>query len=614
MPDFTNLTGDEVLGTVTPPTASAMLPEALLVVEADGPQTLTPELLAAVRTRAEGDLYFFAKCVLGFDKLNSRIHRPLCRLLELHGPYDRMAPRLTPPWREYRVAICQAFRKMGVERREWPARLQRIRFRGIQRLMIKMPRSWFKTTLCSIAYPLWRAVRNSNYRSLLAQNTATNARAKGMALARVVEGCELFRLLWPSLLPTKAEKWSEDGRCMRRTKPYAESTFEFVGTRTQVTSRHCDDVIEDDTVAPDKDDLSGEVVLPNPVDIAQAIGWHKLVQPLFDDLRTGRNIIAGTRWFVLDLLRWVEDNEKDFVVFQWAVREDLNGQPSTGGVLVWPEHAGEEELAHLAAALGPYLYSCLFMNTPVTVEQMLFRPDWFRFYDTEPTGLMVFTTVDPAGDPAESKGLPDYNVVLTCGKDQHDGKIYVLDYTRERCSPGRLLDIIFDHRKRWQPVTIGLELVAYEKSLKYWIKQRQNSESDFFAITTVNQSKRSKSAKIRGLQPAFAQGMVWIRHWMTELHNELCQYPLAPHDDLADALAMQLELWRLTPSHHERAAEWEQGPNDFEFCLKSVRQASEASKVAADASRNANWASSAPNLLWHGDGMMNRLRRGVAVN
>jgi predicted phage terminase large subunit-like protein len=586
-----------------------------------GPSVLTPELLAAVRHRAEGDLYFFAKCILGFDKLSPRVHRPLCRLLELTGPFDQMAPKLTQPWREYRVAICLALRKMRVDPTEWPLRLQRIRLRGLQRLMIKMPRSWFKTTLCSIAYPLWRAVRNSNYRSLLAQNTATNARAKGMALARVVETCELFRLLWPELLPTPSEKWSEDGRSFRRTKPYAESTFEFVGTRTQVTSRHCDDVIEDDTVAPDKDDLSGDAVLPNPLDIAQAIGWHRLLQPLFDDLRTGRNIVAGTRWFVLDLLQWVEDNEKDFLVFQWAVREDESGHPANGGRLVWPEHAGEDELTRLAAALGPYLYSCLYMNTPVTVEQMLFRPEWFHFYAVEPPNLMVFTTVDPAGDPTESKhpGKIDYSVVMTCGKDQHDGKVYVLDYARERCSPKRLIDLIFEHQKRWNPLTVGVEAVAYENTLKFWLKQEQVTQNKFFSFTTVNQSRKSKPAKIRGLQPAFAAGLVWFREWMTELASELRSYgpqgSLGQHDDLADALAMQLELWRLTPSHRERAVELAGGPCDFDFCRQSIRR--EAARLEGEALRvqAESWGASTPHQVFqNGDGLMNRLRPGGSGN
>ena len=40
------------------------------------------ETLKELRENALKSLYFFAKGVLGYDRLNARIHKPLCRLLE----------------------------------------------------------------------------------------------------------------------------------------------------------------------------------------------------------------------------------------------------------------------------------------------------------------------------------------------------------------------------------------------------------------------------------------------------------------------------------------------------------------------------------------------------
>lgn len=570
--------------------------------------TLSAEDIETLRVRARGDLYFFAVGILGFDRLHPRIHKPLCRLLELYGPYDEL--HLIQPWHHYRRAIELALMKMRVPRDQWEKRVAKYRREGIKKLMLLMPRTWYKTTLGSIAYSVWMGIRDPNYRELLAQNTSTNAVAKGSAIGQCFLSNPLMKLLFPELLPTAAEKWSAEGRCLHRTKTFAESTYEFAGIRTQVTSRHFDCVIEDDTVAPDKDDLGADSILPSQDDVSQAIGWHRLVPPLMDELTRGRNIITGTRWFVLDLIKWVKDNEPDFLIFQWAVKEDSSGQPNIHGHLVWPERFTEDVIKQLQNSLGPYLFNCLYMNSPVAPESQLFRPDWIRYYDKEPLGLMTFTTVDLGGDPTDTKSAPDYNVVMTCGKDMTEGKIYVLDYSRERCSPSRTLELIFDHVERWHPVTVGVETVGYQKSLRHWIRQRQVSESKFFSVTELTHNKRSKTQRIMGLQPAVSGGVLYFRPHMTALVNELLIYPLGANDDLADALAMQLELWRVSPSLREEAQRATGGPNDattqIELARKAQKEADERKARRVNVPR-ARWGAAGTRLA--GDG---RKRMGWA--
>lgn len=577
--------------------------ETLESLPSQPPLEENEQLVDELRSRAKGDLYFFSKGVLGFSKLTPKIHKPLCRLLELYEGYNES---LCAPWSEYRAVLRMTLRRAKVPRDQWEARIEGIRRKGIKKLLIMMPRGWYKTTLVSICYPAWRGVRDANVRCLLVQNTSKNASAKGNMLGSAIMGSELLKFLFPDIMPTTGEKWSEDGRCLHRSGVFAESTYEFAGTRTQVTSRHFNLIIEDDTVAPDKDDLREEAILPSKTDVSQAIGWHRLVAPLFNEPSQDQNVVVGTRWFVLDLLAWVMANEKDFVVFQWAAREEEDGTPSPRGKLVWKERFDEETLKGLEASLGPYLYSCLFMNTPIQPENMLFRPEWIRYYDVEPPRLMTFTTVDPAGDPQDTKGEPDWNVVMTCGKDMQEGRIYVLEYSREKCSPSRLLQMLFAHVEKWHPAVVGIETVAYQKSLMHWIRQQQVTSGRFFQVIPVPGTRRSKGAKIRGLQPAMASGLLYFRTHMEALVNELLVYPLGTHDDLADALAMQLELWKVTPSAKESAEEWEGGPNDFDFVLSMARrvydeQRQQTGKIAPA------WGMSFPKLVFHSEGSERKL-------
>jgi predicted phage terminase large subunit-like protein len=490
-------------------------------------EALTPDELDSIREQAKSDLFFFAKGILGFDKLTPNIHLPLCLELEQYETQHR--------------------------------------------LEITLPRGWFKTTVVSKAYPVWRAIRDPNVRILLAQNTFTNAESKLKTIDDIFNINPLFRMLFPELLPDTKCQWTSASKTVRRTKSSGdEGTFEAAGTRTQVTSRHYDCIIEDDTVAPDQDDLGEQNLCPTKDDIAQAIGWHRLVPPLLVHPMESQNIVVGTRWFEKDLISWIHENEHSYFKFYERAVRETGGIPNENGEYTFPERFGEAVCDHLKVSMGPYLFSCLYMNKPMRSEDMVFHPEWFEYYETESKQLVTYTTVDPAGDPEDSKGEPDFNVVMTCGKDLSRGTIFVLDYKREKCSPGRLIDMIFEQVRRWNPVKVGVESVAYQKSLCYWIRERQKQEDKFFLVDTIVNNRKSKNARIMGLQPLVQSRTLVFRRWMTSLVNELLSFPLGKNDDLADALAMQLNLWAMTRSRSE--AKKQMIANDPLSCDQAIRE------------------------------------------
>ena len=560
-------------------------------------------LLDQIRVQARGDLYFFIKGVLGYDKLTPHVHMPLCRLLEL---YDGYTERLVHPWSVYRAVLCDVFRRMGLPRAEWPGRLHKIKRRGLKRMCILLPRTWYKTTIVSIGYPLWRAIADPTVVCLLAQNTFKNATAKGSALAQLVMGNQLFRALYPELLPTSDERWSEDKRCLRRTSARAEATFEYAGAGTQVTSRHYKLIIEDDTVAPGKDDLGVEALLPSSDDVAKAIGWHRLVSPLLDDILEDQILVVGTRWFELDLLRWVMDSEPGYLVYERGVREDADGRPHAGGVITYPERFNDEVLTALEASMGPYLYSCLYLNRPVGAGQMTFKPEWMQIYDTEPKGLVTFTTVDLATDPKECKGVPDYNVVLTCGKDMVTGRIYVLGYDREHCDVGRTTELIFQHYRRWHPVTVGIEKVAWQSVMLYYVREVMRKNDLWFNVEGIQCPRRGNAAYIMGLQPVFSSRSIFLREHMDALRNELLVYPLGKNDDVAAALGMQVGLWRTTRAAEEIAQEQSWDVNSYDTVMALARMSYARESGAHDGTDMlrrrppAAWGASMPKIVFDG--------------
>ena len=489
--------------------------------------SLSKDELNILRKRCMEDLYFFAKAILGFDWLDPDIHLPLCRKLENYPEYSRFK--------------------------------------------ITLPRGWLKTTICSQAYPIWRCIRNPNIRVLLVQNTFTNAVAKLRVIKSVFEENVLFRMLFPELLPDARCTWKSESLCIKRPKQFDESTFEGAGVRTQVTSRHYDIIIEDDTVAPDYNELGEENICPTKEDIELAIGWHRLTLPLLTNPMDSQLLIVGTRWFEKDLLSWIEENEKHYKSYTRACLETA-GVPDPNGTPSYPKRFNEQVLSQIRDALGPYLFSCLYMNLPVRSGDMLFSLDTITYYETEPVSsrLVVFTTVDPAGDPEETKGDPDFNVVCTTGKDMLSGRIYVLEYTRKKCNPGELIDDIFKHVRKWRPIKVAVESVAYQGSLQYWIKERMRKENLFFYVEGYTHGHREKNARIMGLQPLVCSGMLLFRKNMVELVNELLVFPNGKNDDIIDALSSQLKLWRATRSKREVELVEGTGIMDFDSIVKEL--------------------------------------------
>jgi predicted phage terminase large subunit-like protein len=492
-------------------------------------QTLDLETL---RARARESFYFFAKGILKFDWLTPHVHGPVCELLQ-NSNYKRK--------------------------------------------LFVLPRGWLKTTLCSISYPIWRAVHNPNIRIMIAQNNHQNAKGKLRVIREHFERNVLLRTLYPDVLPSRNSTWTSDSLCLTRSGSYPESTFECIGVRGQPTSRHYDIIIEDDTVAPDFDELGEETLAPTHDDVNKAVNWHKLALPLLTDSKKGEILIVGTRWYERDLISHIIQNEPDFKLITRSCRENEQGESDPRGKVTYPERFDEDVLTQWEATLGPYFFSTLMLNLPVSVGDMVFKPEWFKEYEIlpPPRSLAIYTTIDAATDPQLSMGRPDqldYSTVMTCGKDLVTGDIYCLEYFRSRCSPGEHAAALFDQVTRWKPTEVGYEDVAYQRSIEYWLKELMKQRGEYFILKPIKRTGRqSKETHIMGLHPIVAAGALYLRPHMKELLTEFLAFPRGRHDDLIDTMAMQTQLWKRTKTNQEAAYEAYASPYDVSNMIKSIQ-------------------------------------------
>ena len=428
--------------------------------------------------------------MLGFSDLTPHIHRPICQALQ---DYEKNT-----------------------------------------RALVILPRDWFKSTIGSVALPIWRAIDNPNVRILIVQNSYANACKKLQAIKQIFENNELFKILFPEIMPSSKSIWSRECLTVNRTAAHPEGTFEAAGTGTATTSRHYDLVIEDDTVSPDKDALTGIMQQPTHLEIEKAIGWHRLAHPLLLHPKRSQIVVIGTRWAERDLLGWILDNSPEYVLLTRKVRED--------GVYVW-DRFDDDVLEQLERDLGPYMFASLYLNEPTDAINQVFLREWIQYYEQLPRDIVYCTSVDPAAADKEESSDPDYNVVLTSAVSPATGQIFVVYYTRARMNPGELVNTIIDHYRTYKPLVTKVESIAYQRTLNYWIRKRQADTGLHFRLEELKGLKGSKIDRIRGLQPYFAANKIAIRAGMTELERELLGFPKAAHDDIVDALSMHVDFW-----------------------------------------------------------------------
>ena len=137
-----------------------------------------------------------------------------------------------------------------------------------QNKLIVLPRTFLKTTIVAAMYSLWRGTRDPTIRILITSNTTPNAKKTLRTVRDIVENNEYYQLLFPDIIPNFSKvRWSDECACLKRPIDHPEGTLEAAGIGSNIIRRHFNCIIEDDTVAPKKDELTGEEAMPSKDDI-----------------------------------------------------------------------------------------------------------------------------------------------------------------------------------------------------------------------------------------------------------------------------------------------------------------------------------------------------------
>jgi predicted phage terminase large subunit-like protein len=204
-------------------------------------------------------------------------------------------------------------------------------------------------------------------------------------------------------------------------------------------------------------------------------------------------------------------------------------------------------LACLKKQRSAFGFAAQYMNNPIDEEAIEFKSVWFQ--ETPITGDIAselksqagYLTVDPALRLKETNDPAGF-VVTKIGKNN---LVYILEAYAKRVNTQGIINEIFHLVDLYDIQTVGIETVGAQIALEFPLKQEMRKRHRFFKLDLLKTStQETKAARIRGLIPYYANGQVMHRYGLTELKEQLIQFPRNMHDDIIDALAYQVQYWK----------------------------------------------------------------------
>lgn len=488
--------------------------------------------VALIREQSYDDLYIFAKYVCRWDKMEYLPHREIC---------DNAV---------YGIEKCKS---LGIEKAPTVLSEFGIDVTGKPKKLMMLPRGVFKSTIMTNAFVLWLMWKNPSIRIMIDSETLGNSKLYLAGIKDQIENNAFLReicvdkdgkfLLEPHYKVSGG--FTEDQIILkeRKRRGMKEPTVFCSGVDNARTGMHPDVIIFDDVVS--------ERNVTTDEQREKVKNHYQFSLSLLEP--TGLLAIIGTRYHMDDLYSGLIHNPN----FDRMIRSCYNEY----GSLYAPTILSEEFLSQQREEQGEYIFACQYLLNPLDSHKTVFDITKLRYWDaiSQEKDIVTVRYIDEFGrgdstvinkmhiltDLAVSDKKEACNtVVLLVGEDVKK-RLFVIEYVADKLRYDRFLDIIFDYRKRWGNLirTVGVEIVAYQKVMKYLLEDEMRRRGVFINIKELK-ADTNKERRIEGLQPIIQSGTLYISRNHRDLRAELEVFPLGKKRDIIDALAYIQQLLR----------------------------------------------------------------------
>lgn len=347
----------------------------------------------------------------------------------------------------------------------------------------------------------------------------------------------LLKALFDDVLWEKPEKdapkWSEDdGIIVKRKGNPKEATLEAWGlVDGQPIGKHFTGMVFDDVVT------------------RESVNTPEMIQKTTEALELSFNLGSqGSEWRRMIGTRYHFNDTYKTMLDRGTFKPRIYTATADGSVDGEPVLLSKEALATKRRDMGPYTFSAQMLLNPVADNSQGFKRDWLKFYEGTPesvSGTNNYMLVDAANGKRPSN---DYTAIWIVGLGQ-DGHYYILDIVRDRLNLTERAQTVIKLHRKWKPKQVRYERYGLMADIQH-IKHLQAEQTYRFEIVEVG-GAMPKNDRIKRLIPLFEQGKVLLPHTLHKtdaegrvrdlvndfIEQEYAPFPVAVHDDMADALS-----------------------------------------------------------------------------
>jgi hypothetical protein len=531
-----------------------------LVSDSKSAKVATNEI-AKLRQIVENNLFLFSKVILQYEDLHDGLHGDIVLLLQ-----DKT----------------------------------------IEELIVLVPRGMYKSSLITIAYPIWKLCKNSNRTFMIGSYNATKAEGFLSEIKQHLQMNPLLRRMYPHLIPSQSEinsqcwykngltiplSWMTNKIIFKRTAVTKTPSVSTFGERTALASIHCHEILYDDPITEENyETVSARDKTYNKVQAIRPLLLHA-------PEAHSRLILVGTRYCKNDIYSrraleklgsseiktGVSGTDNFRIYCRKAIENDRAIHPSFTKI----------KLLSTALDVGKFIWNANYLNDPLSSKTKVFDTKDICYYEKHPevpfetdsgTILLPRKMLNIVlHDPATGEGKCD-SVILAVGITDKE-TIYIHKYKAGKYKPSQSIQYIADFTEEFNPDVIGVEIFGYQRTIrsgldKEFIKRGIKRKN----IINLGDTSKSKDYRIKALEPVVKQKRVFLKHEHAKLLDQFEEYPNGLIDIL-DVLSYILrpEIWRVPRGVYDATKR-----DDSPLMIINLLDAAKKARAASASGRSTN--------------------------
>lgn len=396
----------------------------------------------------------------------------------------------------------------------------------IDRLIITCPPRSGKSELCTVLFPAWYLGKFPSRQLITASYSGDLAAGFGRKVRNLFD-TSVYKSVFPG------SGLAADSQAAATWHTLAGGGYIAAGVGGSLTGfgAHC--AIIDDPVK-DREQADSQMIRDKVYEWYQSVLYTRLEEK-------GAIILIMTRWNKDDLVgRLLADNRDKWHVINLPAIAEEDEKFRKKGEALWAKKYSLQDLERIKENIGAHDFASLYQQQPIDRASREFQEDWLQYFEKEPPGLTYFLAVDPA---ISKKDTACNSAVVVCGVDANSN-IFVVDYVAAKLNPGELIDSIMDLASIWNPLKVGVENIAYQAAVSYYLQRAMEEKKMFLDIVELRHTG-DKIARIRRLVPYFRSRKVFLKRDQKALIQEISEFPSGALVDIIDALSMVLEIMSL---------------------------------------------------------------------